>query len=261
MAKELSYLEAIREALVEEMRRDPKVFVLGEDVGAYGGAFGVTQGLFDEFGEMRVHRHADLRVGDHRRQHRRVAARLPAGGGDAVRRLHLAAASIRSSTRRRRCATATAAAPRCRSSCGRRAAATSAAGCITRRIPKAWFIHRPGLKVVAPSTAVRRQGAAEGGDSRRQPGDLLRAQVSLSPRQGAGARRATRSCRSASPRSRREGSDITLLTYGAMVHAVARGGRSAGEGRRRGRGDRPAHADAVRQGGDLRVGREDQPRC
>src|SRR4051794_7835757 len=54
MPKELSYLEAIREALVEEMRRDTKVFVLGEDVGEYGGAFGVTQGLFQEFGESRV---------------------------------------------------------------------------------------------------------------------------------------------------------------------------------------------------------------
>src|SRR5258707_10496686 len=54
MPKELSYLEAIREALVEEMHRDAKVFVLGEDVGAYGGAFGVTQGLYDMFGEMRV---------------------------------------------------------------------------------------------------------------------------------------------------------------------------------------------------------------
>src|SRR3989442_12234566 len=54
MAKELTYLEAIREALAEEMRRDPKVFVLGEDVGAYGGAFGATQGLYDEFGELRV---------------------------------------------------------------------------------------------------------------------------------------------------------------------------------------------------------------
>src|SRR6188474_669812 len=54
MPKELTYLEAIREALAEEMRRDPKVFVLGEDVGSYGGAFGATQGLFDEFGEMRV---------------------------------------------------------------------------------------------------------------------------------------------------------------------------------------------------------------
>ena len=54
MPKELSYLEAIREALAEEMRRDPKVFVLGEDVGPYGGAFGVTQGLHEEFGEARV---------------------------------------------------------------------------------------------------------------------------------------------------------------------------------------------------------------
>src|SRR3954469_3230407 len=54
MSKELSYLEAIREALLEEMRRDAKVFVLGEDVGAYGGAFGVTQGLYEEFGDMRV---------------------------------------------------------------------------------------------------------------------------------------------------------------------------------------------------------------
>src|SRR5436189_60925 len=54
MSKELSYLEAIREALTEEMRRDPKVFVLGEDVGPYGGAFGVTQGLYEEFGELRV---------------------------------------------------------------------------------------------------------------------------------------------------------------------------------------------------------------
>ena len=54
MSKELTYLDAIREALAEEMRRDPKVFVLGEDVGPYGGAFGATQGLYDEFGEMRV---------------------------------------------------------------------------------------------------------------------------------------------------------------------------------------------------------------
>jgi pyruvate/2-oxoglutarate/acetoin dehydrogenase E1 component len=53
MAREATYLEAIREALAEEMRRDAKVFVLGEDVGVYGGAFGVTQGLYEEFGEYR----------------------------------------------------------------------------------------------------------------------------------------------------------------------------------------------------------------
>lgn len=53
-ARLLSYQEAIREALREEMRRDPAVFLLGEDIGRHGGAFGVTRTLFDEFGAERV---------------------------------------------------------------------------------------------------------------------------------------------------------------------------------------------------------------
>jgi len=51
---EVTYLEAIREALVEEMERDAGVFCLGEDIGAYGGAFKVTEGLWQRFGEQRV---------------------------------------------------------------------------------------------------------------------------------------------------------------------------------------------------------------
>src|SRR6266550_4269813 len=51
---EVTYLEAIREALVEEMDRDANVFCLGEDIGAYGGAFKVTDGLVARFGEQRV---------------------------------------------------------------------------------------------------------------------------------------------------------------------------------------------------------------
>jgi pyruvate/2-oxoglutarate/acetoin dehydrogenase E1 component len=47
-------VEAIRQGIWEEMERDPKVFVIGEDVGPYGGAFKVTDGLIDEFGEERV---------------------------------------------------------------------------------------------------------------------------------------------------------------------------------------------------------------
>jgi len=50
----ITYLEAIRLALHEEMARDERVFVIGEDVGAYGGAFKVTEGLIDTFGEQRV---------------------------------------------------------------------------------------------------------------------------------------------------------------------------------------------------------------
>ena len=51
---EVTYLEAIRQALFEEMERDPNVFCLGEDIGAYGGAFKVTEGLLDRFGDKRV---------------------------------------------------------------------------------------------------------------------------------------------------------------------------------------------------------------
>lgn len=50
----ITYLEAIREGLLEEMEADPRVFLLGEDVGAYGGAFKVTAGLQEKFGEGRV---------------------------------------------------------------------------------------------------------------------------------------------------------------------------------------------------------------
>ncbi len=51
---EITFLEAINSALKEEMRKDPNVFILGEDVGIFGGCFGVTQGLLDEFGPERV---------------------------------------------------------------------------------------------------------------------------------------------------------------------------------------------------------------
>ncbi|MBI4536841.1 MAG: alpha-ketoacid dehydrogenase subunit beta [candidate division NC10 bacterium] len=52
--REITYKQAIQEALREEMRRDERVFLLGEDIGVYGGAFGVTLGFLEEFGKARV---------------------------------------------------------------------------------------------------------------------------------------------------------------------------------------------------------------
>jgi 2-oxoisovalerate dehydrogenase E1 component len=52
--RKLLYREALQEAAREEMKRDPKVFIMGEDVGLYGGAYGATRGLFEEFGPERV---------------------------------------------------------------------------------------------------------------------------------------------------------------------------------------------------------------
>jgi pyruvate/2-oxoglutarate/acetoin dehydrogenase E1 component len=54
LGRPVTMLEAIREAIWEEMERDPAVFLMGEDIGAYGGAFKVTDGFIDWFGEQRV---------------------------------------------------------------------------------------------------------------------------------------------------------------------------------------------------------------
>jgi len=52
--RELTYREALREALREEMKRDPAVFLMGEEIAEYGGSYKVTLGLVDEFGHERV---------------------------------------------------------------------------------------------------------------------------------------------------------------------------------------------------------------
>ncbi len=52
--KEISYREAIREAMSEEMRRDDSVIMIGEDIGVYGGGFRVTEGMIEEFGSDRI---------------------------------------------------------------------------------------------------------------------------------------------------------------------------------------------------------------
>ncbi|MBO0430216.1 alpha-ketoacid dehydrogenase subunit beta [Vagococcus fluvialis] len=52
--REITYTEAVREAMSEAMRENPDVFLMGEDIGIYGGAFGVSRGMVEEFGEERV---------------------------------------------------------------------------------------------------------------------------------------------------------------------------------------------------------------
>ena len=52
--KEIAFREALREAMQEEMRRDDKVFLMGEEVAEYQGAYKVSQGMLEEFGEKRI---------------------------------------------------------------------------------------------------------------------------------------------------------------------------------------------------------------
>src|ERR1700716_2093450 len=216
MSKDLSYLEAIREALFEEMRRDPKVFVLGEDVGAYGGAFGVTQGLFDEFGELRVldtpiseSAIVGISIGAALRGYRPVAemqfADFISCGFDQIVNQ---AATLRYRYGGRASVPMVIRAPTGGGVNG---------GLFHSQNPEAWFVHRPGLKVVAPSTPYDAKGllkAAIRDDDpvvyfehkylyRRAKGPVPEGDDDIVPI-GVAA-------------TRREGSDATLLTYGAMV--------------------------------------------
>ena len=63
--KEITYKEALREAMVEEMRRDEDIIFLGEDIGVYGGGFGVSYGMIEEFGEESK-RYPNFRSGNSR---------------------------------------------------------------------------------------------------------------------------------------------------------------------------------------------------
>ena len=151
MTTKLSYAEAIRSALAEEMERDPSVFLLGEDIGPAGGVFGVTKGLADRFGAERVR---DTPISEEAVVGAGVGAALLGGRpvveimfGDFVTlamdmvvnqaaKLHYMTGGGLAVPMVLRMVTGTAGAT---------------AGQHSQSL-EAWFCHAPGLKVVAPST-------------------------------------------------------------------------------------------------------------
>lgn len=229
MAKELTYLEAIREALIEEMRRDPKVFVLGEDVGPYGGAFGVTAGMAEEFGEMRVidtpiseSAIVGTAIGASLRGYRPVAEMQFADFiACAFDQIVNQAATMRYRYGGRVSVPIVVRAP---------SGGNVGGGLYHSQNPEAWFIHRPGLKVVAPSTPWDAKGLLKA--AIRDDDPVIYFEHKYLYRRAKGpvpdgdeivpiGRAATR----------REGTDITLLTYGAMVlPSLEAAERLSGEG-------------------------------
>jgi 2-oxoisovalerate dehydrogenase E1 component beta subunit len=215
MPKELSYLEAIREALAEEMRRDPKVFVLGEDVGAYGGAFGVTQGLYEEFGEMRVidtpiseSAIIGVSIGASQRGYRPVAemqfADFISCGFDQIVNQ---AATLRYRYGGRAAVPIVVRAP---------SGGNVGGGLYHSQNPEAWFVHRPGLKVVAPSTAWDAKGLLKA--AIRDDNPVIYFEHKYLYRRAKGpVPEGDEVVPIGAAAVRREGTDVTLLTYGAMV--------------------------------------------
>ncbi|MGO8815247.1 MAG: alpha-ketoacid dehydrogenase subunit beta [Terriglobia bacterium] len=209
----LTYLEAIRQGLWEEMERDPSVFVMGEDIGAYGGAFKVTAGMLERFGESRV---IDTPISETAIVGAAIGAALMgmrpvvemqfmdfiASGFDEI--VNMAAKM------HYRWGPAVPMVIRGPSGAGVHG------GPFHSQSNEMWFVHTPGLKVVAPSTAYDAKGlikAAIRDDNPviyyehkflyRRIKEEIPEQDYVVPIGKAAVRRA--------------GTDIAVITYGAMV--------------------------------------------
>ncbi len=229
MSREITYLDAIREGLAEEMRRDPKVFVLGEDVGPYGGAFGVTQGLVEEFGELRcldtpISESAivGVAIGASLRGYRPVAEMQ---FGDfitcAFDQIVDQAATLRYRYGGRASVPIVIRAP---------SGGNVSGGLYHSQNPEAWFVHRPGLKVVAPSTPFDAKGLLKA--AIRDDNPVVYFEHKYLYRRAKGpVPEGDEIVPIGKAAIRREGDDISLITYGAMVQpSLDAAERLAGEG-------------------------------
>jgi pyruvate/2-oxoglutarate/acetoin dehydrogenase E1 component len=211
----MTYLQAISDAMRQEMRADERVFVMGEDIGVFGGAFKVTDGFIEEFGAQRVmdtplaesgivgtaigaaveglRPIAEMQFADFiscgfdqlvnvagKMYYRQglsvnITVRLPSGGGFSGGPFH-------------------------------------------SQNPEAWFMHAPGLKVVAPSTAEDAKGMLI--KAIRDPNPVVYMEHKHLYRRVKGEVPEGSYETDFSARVARAGSDLVVITYGAMVHTA-----------------------------------------
>ncbi len=215
-SKKVTYLEAISQAIREEMRRDEAVFLLGEDVGTYGGAFKVSAGLLEEFGPERV---VDTPMAEAAIIGSAVGAALMgmrpiaemqfidfiASGFDQI--INMASKMYW------RVGMPVPMVIRGPSGGGTKG------GPFHSTSPEAWFFHTPGIKVVVPATPYDAKGLLKAAVRDNNP--VLYLEHKLLYR--------LPELREELPQEdyvvplgkaiiRRDGEDMTILTYGAMVH-------------------------------------------
>jgi 2-oxoisovalerate dehydrogenase E1 component beta subunit len=208
-----TYVEAIRQGLLEEMERDDRVFLLGEDIGAYGGAFKVTDGLLERFGEERV---IDTPISE--------TAIVGAAVGAAMMGLRPVAemqfADFIS------CAfdmiTNFAAKSRYRTGAGVPLVVRGPAGGgvhggpFHSQNPEAYFAHTPGLKIVQPATAYDAKGLIKAAIRDEDP-VLYFEHKYLYRRVKEELPGGDWIVPIGQAAVRRTGRDLSILTYGAMV--------------------------------------------
>ena len=213
---ETTYLEAIRPGIWEEMERDESVFVLGEDVGMYGGAFKVTKGMVEHFGERRV---VDTPLSE--------SAIVGAGTGAAINGLRPILEMQFADFMACGFDQITNFAAKCRYRWGQAipmvirapAGGNIHGGPFHSQNVEMPYVHTPGLKVVQPATAYDAKGLIKGSIRDNDPVIFLEHKYLY------------RSVKEDLPdtdftvplgkaKVQREGSDISIITYGWMVHVA-----------------------------------------
>ena len=254
---ETTYLEAIRQALFEEMDRDPAVVLIGEDVGVYGGAFKVSEGLLERFGWERV---IDTPISESAIVGAAVgmgyAGLRPVAEMQFIDFIACCFNQITNFAAKSHYRWGAPVPMVLRGPCG----GGVHGGPFHSANPEMYFVHTPGLKVVCPATPYDAKGLLKSAirDNnpvlffehkflyRRIKEDLAGGRLHGADRKSGGAARRAR------PHDRELRGDAAHV-------ARSRGGTR--EGRHRGRGDRSAHAAAARPRHDSRVGRARRTSC
>ncbi len=215
MAEAVTYLEAIRQGLWEEMERDERVFCLGEDIGVYGGAFKLTRGFAERFGAERV---IDTPIAESAIVGAAIGASLmgmrPVAEMQFIDFIACAFNQITNfaAKNRWRCGAGVPIVIRGPAGAGVRG------GPFHSQSPEMYFVHTPGLKVVAPATPRDAKGLIKAAIRDEDPviylehkylyrlpriKEVLPGEETVVPIGKAALRR--------------EGKDLSLVTYGAML--------------------------------------------
>jgi 2-oxoisovalerate dehydrogenase E1 component beta subunit len=214
--KEITYVEAIHQALWEEMEKDESVFILGEDVGIYGGAFRVTEGMYEKFGELRV---LDTPLSESGFTGAAIGASLvgmrPVVEMQFADFISCAFDQIVNVAAKNHYRWGGKTPIVIRAPYG----GNIHGGAFHSQCPEGWFFHTPGLKLVAPAFPSDAKGLLKAAIRDDDPviyfeHKFLYRRIKEEVPEGdyvvpIGEARVVR-----------EGSDISLITYGAMVHTA-----------------------------------------
>ncbi len=215
--REITYAEAIKEAMSEEMRRDPDVFFMGEDIGVYGGAFGVSVGMIEEFGEDRVRDTPISEAGIIG-----AAAGAAATGSRPIAEIQFSdfisigidqlgnqAAKMRYMFGGHATVPMVVRAP---------AGSGTGAAAQHSQSQEAWYCHIPGLKVVTPSTPYDAKGLLK--SAIRDDNPVVFLEQKLLYRKKGPVPEEEYTIPLSVGDVKREGTDLTIVTWGRMVPMV-----------------------------------------